>query len=125
MEKEAVLVVQIVGNESQGIANAIGDFGRLSVAAMICDAETGQAEPRGGDARHRVRVIAIRESAIFYLPGLGAGLIPKKLKAGALDFIEELLVGSLKWRAIRLNERGRRALLATGKRSQGRGQEAH
>src|ERR1700752_3029527 len=67
MKKEAVLVVQSVSEEAQSISNAFDDFGRLSVAAVVADAKAGQAESRGGDARHQVRVIAVGESAIFHL----------------------------------------------------------
>ena len=125
VEEEAVFVVQIVGDKSQGVPNAVGDFRRLSVAAVVADAQTGQAESCGGDARHHARVVAVGESAIFHLAALGAGLVPKKLKTGALDFIKKLLVGSFKWSAVGLHERRGAALLATGNSRQRRGQEAH
>src|SRR5919201_2072518 len=37
MKEEAMLVGQIVGDESQSVANAIGNFRRLSIAAMVTD----------------------------------------------------------------------------------------
>src|SRR5215472_4813204 len=45
MKEEAVLVVQIVGDEFKRVSNAIGNLRRLAVAAVDADAKTGQAEP--------------------------------------------------------------------------------
>src|SRR5881275_2629114 len=125
VEEKSMLVVQDVGEEAQRVANALANFRGLAVAAMIANAETGQAKSRGRDARHRSRIVAVREGAILHLASLGAGLIPEEIKADALDFIEQLLVGALERRAVGLHERRRGALLATREGHQWRGQQAH
>src|SRR5205807_2485783 len=83
MEEESVLVVQVIGEETQRKANALDNFRRLPVAAMVTDTKTSQAKTGGGDARHGVRIIAIRSGAVFYLAGFRAGFVPEKIKTGA------------------------------------------
>ncbi len=41
MEEKPVLVVQVLGDKSQRVSNAIGDFRRLPVAAVVGDAKAG------------------------------------------------------------------------------------
>src|SRR5690242_3869852 len=125
MKEEAVFVVQIVGDKTQRVSNSIGDFRRLSVTAMVTNAQAGQTESGGRDARHGVRIITIRQSAVFYLPSFQASFIPKEFKTDALYFFEQLLVGSLERRAVGLHKRWRTAILATTERYQRRGHEAH
>jgi len=54
---------------------------------------------------HLPRVFSIQKRPVLHLPGLRIRFIPEKLEAAFLDFIQQLFVGSLKWRAARILRR--------------------
>src|ERR1700747_3391676 len=49
MEKEPVLIVEMIGDKPQRVANALENFRRFPVIAMVADAKTLQAKPGGRD----------------------------------------------------------------------------
>src|SRR5215469_8886213 len=114
VEEESVFVVQIVGNETKLIPDALDDLGRLSVITSVADTKTGQPESGGGDTRHHPRIIAVGERAVFHLARLGTGFVPEEIETCALNLLEELLVSPFIRRAAGLHGRRRIALLTTG-----------
>ncbi len=78
-------------NEAQGIHHALAELFLVFPAAMIRNAQTAQAEARCGDAGHVAGVSPVSLAAIFDQPGVGIGLVPKKLEAGAFEFFEKLI----------------------------------
>ena len=52
VEKEPVLVWQIVGQESQRLLHAFNNLRRLAITTLVANAQAGQAESRGGDTGH-------------------------------------------------------------------------
>src|SRR6266516_860382 len=92
---------------------------------MVANAKAGQAKSRGGDACHRPSIVSVREGTIFDLSCFGAGFIPKKIKNGALDFVQQLLIGPFERRSVRRYEGRRSVLLTTGESDEWRSQQAH
>src|SRR5580693_2418927 len=93
--EEAVLVLQVVREKSQRVADTRENIRGRAKTAMIADAQGRQTKPGGGDAGHGACIVAVRQRAVFHLPGLRTCFEPEKIKGSALNLVQQLVVSSL------------------------------
>ena len=72
--------------------NALADFGRRSVAALVADAQRGQSEAGGGNAGRGFVFRRAHVGAILGEAGVRVGLLPEVEETGVLKFFEKLVV---------------------------------
>ena len=80
-------------------SDALHNLRVRQVAALVGDAERGQAEAGRGNAGHAARIASAFEivaSAIEYLAGLLACLLPEEETALAFKIVEESFVAALR-----------------------------
>ena len=75
---ETALVRQLVPEETQRVQHALLDVLARRVFSFVRDAERGETEARGGDARDFARVLAVGAAPIFDQPGLRISGFPEK-----------------------------------------------
>jgi len=87
--EESVFVGHVPGQEAQRGANPSLDLRPGGVAALVGDAQCGQAEAGGGDAGHATLLQACGPGPVPDLPGSGTGLLPEEQEGGPLDLVEQ------------------------------------
>ena len=95
--EEAILIRHLIEQETQRSPRAREDVAARHVAALVRDAQCGQTEASGRNARYGTRVVAGGEGAILHLSRRRAGLPPEVEEDCALDIIEKLVVGERRW----------------------------
>src|SRR4029077_11750686 len=73
----------------QSVSDAFTDAFLVLPAAMIGNAQGGQPEARGSDAGDVARIGASGMAAVLDEAGEGIHLVPKELKASALQALEK------------------------------------
>src|SRR5216684_5732905 len=102
MKKEAMLVRQSIREKTQGFAHSFQNIGGFPIAALVPDAQAGQAKSRRRDAGHKARVISIGQGAVLHLARVLARFIPEKTERSALNLVEKLFVRSFVRSAARI-----------------------
>jgi hypothetical protein len=80
------------------VSNSLNDPRMGQVSALVGDAESGESETGCGDACHAARITSapkIVASAVEYLAGLLAGLLPEEETTLVFEIVEEGLITAL------------------------------
>src|SRR5580704_10712691 len=102
--EKTVFVLEVVGEKAQRAEDALANLRGFSESPAVADAQARQAKSRGGDAGHGAVIISVGQRAVFHLAGFRAGFKPEEIETGALDLIQQLVVGPLIRRSGGLDE---------------------
>ena len=94
VEKEAMLVRELVPKKPQGLGDAPAQVPARQVATFVGDAQRRQSKSSGGDAADDPRVGAIGAAAVLHQAGHWVGGFPEVKHGAAFQFVEEMVIGT-------------------------------
>ena len=83
---------ELMPDERQALEHAQPRFGVADEATLFANADCGQAESRGRDARRSTGVLGSNVAAVLRQSGCWVGLFPEKQKAAMLNLIQKQLI---------------------------------
>src|SRR6267378_2812230 len=99
--EESVFVRQSPREKAKRLPHPFPDRRRLPVTARFPDAQASEPKTSRRNTRNATMIAAVKQRAIPDLASRGTGFVPEKVERRALDFVQELIIGT----AIRISLR--------------------
>ena len=121
--EESAMMRHFFPQEAEGGKDALQGGAPGNEAALLGDAQRGQAETGGGDASYDAFVGCLHIAAVLDHSSLGAGLLPEEEKIGAFQIVQKLVIfrSQRVWRQGRSRGKLRRRLIRKGRQNASQG----